>query len=211
MDYEILLNLFKIPAMTGDEESVRNYIISILEIYDIEYETDVVGNVYNISNKEVPLLCAHMDTVQDYKDYVMKDYIRIYKDNILKGAGTIGADDKCGIYTILDLLMNGEKINFLFTVQEEMGGMGSDYFMSKNDISDLPYGLVIDRYGSSDILCVQNDYGTKEFEYALEKVGEDFGFYPARGVWCDADHLNEQISCANLSCGYYGHHTKKNM
>lgn len=207
MNKEMLVDMFRIPASSGNEEKMRIYIETILKKMNIYYEVDSIGNVYSITDACKPLLCAHMDTVQMHSDELLSKHIRIYK-NIIKGYGVIGADDKAGIYTILNLLENGEKFNFLFTVSEEMGALGSLAFIKENDISFLPYALVIDRMGNDDIICYNNDYGVYEFDHTLEMVGEQFGFSSGHGTFSDADNLNEQLSCANLSCGYYFPHTK---
>lgn len=207
MDKQLLLDIFRIPSQSGYEDDMNAFIIDFLRKEAIPYSVDDIGNIYNVNCRNRPLLNAHTDTVQDDTDGKLQKLVKIYNNRFLKGYGVIGADDKCGIYIILQLLKTNE-FNFLFTVQEESGLMGSSYFMSKNDISYIPYGLTFDRYGSSDILCTSNDYGNQKFEDALEVVGREFGYRPAMGVLSDADNISDQISTCNLSVGYYGHHTK---
>lgn len=208
MDTRLLLDIFHIPSSSGEEEGMRSYIIKFLKREGIPYSVDPYGNVYNINCRDRPLLNAHMDTVQGPDDAKLQKFAKIYNNQFLKGYGVIGADDKCGIYIILQLLKNNE-FNFLFTVQEEVGCVGARYFVQTNDFSYIPYGLTFDRYGPSDILCTENDYGTPEFEEALATVGREFGYKPARGILSDADEISDQISTCNLSVGYYGHHTKQ--
>jgi len=207
MDKQLLLDIFHIPAQSGSEEEMQKFIIDFLRKEEIPYSIDSMGNLFNVNCMTKPLLNAHMDTVQDDTDSKLQSLVKIYNDQFLKGYGTIGADDKCGIYIILELLKKNE-FNFLFTVQEEAGLVGSAFFMRQKDISYMPYGITFDRFGSSDIICSDNDYGTIEFEQALQKVGRDFGFRPERGLISDCDNINEQISTCNLSVGYYNHHTK---
>lgn len=209
MDKKLLLDLFKIPAMSGDEGKVSEFIQKQLKILNIDFTVDNTGNIFNVSNPNRPLLCAHMDTVQSKFDTIMSKFVHIVKGEILKGYGVIGGDDKCGIFAILELLKEGHKdVNFLFTVEEESGAVGSTMFVSENDISEIPYGIILDRRGSGDIICYRNDYGTIEFENAISEIGKVYGFKPSVGTFSDADQLNEQISCANLSVGYYNAHTK---
>lgn len=209
MNKELLLKLFHIPSQSGLEGDVANFITDFLDRNDIKYEMDEVGNIFNISHENKPLLSAHMDTVQDETDVMMAKFIHIRGD-ILKGYGVIGGDDKCGIYTILHLMENGHKddFNFVFSVQEETGGIGIDYFTSNQDLSHITWGLVLDRKGNSDILCESHEYGTKEFENALLSIGQSFGFSIGQGTFSDADYLSDQISCANISVGYYNAHEK---
>jgi hypothetical protein len=59
-----------------------------------------------------------------------------------------------------------------------------------------------------DIICVQNSYGSKEFDDALSLVGKEYGFKSERGSVSDANTISEYINCANLSVGYHNAHTK---
>jgi len=209
MDKDLLLNIFKIPSLSGSEDSMRSFITKFLDERKIPYEIDRYGNIFNTSYKNKVLLNAHMDTVQDSNDAKMAKFIRI-RGSILKGYGVIGADDKCGIYIILELLKN-RKFNFLFTVQEEVGCIGVQGFLgeNKNKLKNVACALTLDRWGDKDILCVDNDYGTEKFQNKLSKIGKDFGYLPNQGLFCDADYLSEEVSSCNLAVGYYDHHTKQ--
>lgn len=209
MNTKLLLDLFHIPSQSYHENRIQEFIANWLDERGIEYNVDEVGNIYNISQKNRPLLSAHMDTVQDNFDVMMAKFIEI-KAGIVKGYGVIGGDDKCGIYAILDLLDGGHRdFNFVFSVQEEVGGIGIEYFVEENDLSHISWGLVLDRRGSSDILCNEShEYGTKDFAQALLSVGKNFGFSYGQGTFSDADYLSDQISCANISVGYYNAHQK---
>jgi hypothetical protein len=208
VDKDFLLELFKIPAMSGKEDEVRKYIKSFLDELGVEYQEDNVGNVFRFE-KNKPLLMAHMDTVQDYADTILTNFIKI-RGEVLSGYGVIGGDDKCGIYIILEMLRNGYDINFAFTVEEEVGGVGSRFLETNfnKELSSCLYALILDRRGSDDIICQQNSYGTKAFEEKLEEIGKDFGYSPARGTFSDADQVDEYVCSANLSVGYFNPHSK---
>ena len=155
-----------------------------------------------------------MDTVEDENDSALMQYIRIFDSPVygkyLRGYGVIGGDDKCGIFITLSLLRKYKnKLNFVFSINEEKGMTGIQSVVNSQDFSKVLYGIVIDRRGAGDIICVDNSYGTKEFEAALKKVGDPYGFKPARGSCSDANHIRSKVSCANLSSGYYNPHSKK--
>lgn len=207
MDRKLLLDIFKIPARTRQEGLMRNFIKKFLTELHISYSVDKKGNLYNINNNNSPLLSAHMDTVQDVNDAKLAHFTNIH-GNYISGYGVIGGDDKCGIYIILELLKERKDLNFVFSVEEESGGNGIMPFVANNDFSHIPYGIVLDRRGGNDIVCEKNDYGVKEFEDVLARIGKLFGYKPAIGTFSDADYLNEQLSVANLSVGYYNPHTK---
>ena len=206
MDKKLLLDIFHVPARTFFEEQMSLFIKNYLNKYRIDYNEDKHGNIYNLSYPDKPILNSHMDTVQDENDSMLQHFAKI-RGNVLSGYGTIGADDKCGIYLILDIIRE-RKVNFLFTVEEEIGCVGAGHFVAENNIRSFPYSLTLDRFGSSDIICYNNEYGTLKFQNDLSAVGKKFGYNPAKGVLSDADQISDQLSCANLSVGYYNHHTK---
>lgn len=207
MDKELLLKLFRIGNPSGKEDKVSDFVKDYFDRMGIEYEVDSYGNIFNLSDTSLPILNAHMDSVQDQIDANLSEFINI-RGNIMNGYGVIGGDDKCGIFVILEVLKK-RKVNFIITREEEIGCVGINYFMSNNDIKAFPWALTLDRYGSGDIICYDNDYGTSEFENALSAVGERFGYKPNKGVYSDADYISEDVSCANISVGYYAHHSKK--
>jgi tripeptide aminopeptidase len=206
----LLLDIFRIGSMSQYEEKQIAYIENFLESRKIPFTVDQMGNIYCFEYENRPILNAHMDTVQDEYDDFLSKYARI-KDGILKSYGVLGGDDKCGIYIILHLLDEGEKFNFIFTVQEEIGTVGARFVEKElgDELRKFPYLITIDRKGNGDIICEKNDYGTKEYEKALEEVGKDFGFKATHGVLCDSDVFSNKLSCCNLSSGYYNPHSKK--
>ena len=210
---KLLLDIFRIPAESKKEQAMGNFIKSYLHYIQVPFRTDRKGNIFSFNGKK-PFLSAHMDTVQDNSDTNLAQFIDIIRDSIISGLGVIGGDDKCGIYIILHILTeleNKSDINFAFTVEEEIGTVGARYLANNNkqELSDCLYGIVLDRRGSSDIICQYNGYGTLDFDNELEELGKKFNYKTTYGVLSDADVFKKFMSCANLSCGYYRAHTKQ--
>ncbi|MFW6282052.1 MAG: hypothetical protein ACOC1O_04590, partial [bacterium] len=65
MDKDLLLRLFKIPSSSGNETGVSDFIKNYFDNMGIVYYEDYYGNIYNIDDKDLPILNAHMDSVQD--------------------------------------------------------------------------------------------------------------------------------------------------
>jgi Cellulase M and related proteins len=206
MDNTLLLDIFHIPSITRNEGAMAEFIKKYLVSINKSFETDEKGNIFNVSFKDKPLLSSHMDTVQDKIDAKLVEYIKI-RSGVLSGYGVIGGDDKCGIYIMLDLLRSFD-FNFIFSTAEESGGDGAKYFVEKADFSNILYGLVLDRRSKGDIICTNNNYGTKEFESVLLEIGKVFGYSASSGTFSDANAIRKKISCANLSVGYYNPHSK---
>ena len=208
---EAFLKLFRIGSGSGREQGMIDYIESFLKTNKIVYQKDENGNIFNFSYKDCPFVSAHMDTVQTEEDEEAVDLIEIYDNNVIAGEGIIGGDDKCGIYICLELLKKYKgRLNFSFSVEEEIGGeRGASFIASENAsaIKDTSYGLVFDRRGNEDIICHQNRYGSKRFEDRLAEIGREFGYKPERGMASDADKFRRYVSCANIASGYYKAHS----
>jgi len=207
MDVKLLEKIFQIPSQSKKEKHLADFIKSQLDLYEIKYYEDKLGNVFNLDRKGIPLLSAHLDTVQDEKDAILSKYIKV-RGNILSGYGTIGGDDKCGVFMVLEFACM-KLCNFIFSVQEENGGQGIRHLMSYADLHHIPYGIILDRRGYQDIVCTKNNYGTQEFETVIHEIGKLWGYAPAQGLWSDANLISEQISCANLSVAYFNPHSKQ--
>ena len=151
------------------------------------------------------MLIAHLDTVHKTLPTIIcysKD-----GDHMMSPQG-IGGDDRCGVYIILSLLA---KLPFkpyvLFTMDEEVGGIGAKAFidyMMEHDIPDLKYIVEYDRKGDDD--CVFYGCGNQDFVDFVES----FGFKEAYGTFSDISVIAPELSVAavNLSSGYYNPHTE---
>lgn len=207
----MMLDLFKLYAPSRKNDKVIAFIISFLKKNNISYTKDENGNIFSLHDKTKPILSAHMDSVGDYDCGFLNEFVNIFdyrEDRILKGMGNIGGDDKCGIFLALLKLKEDKSLNFIFSIDEEIGCIGIHQVIPKNDISEFPYALVLDRRGFGDIICEQNNYGTKEFENELAAIGKDFNYTPARGLSSDANAISKYISCTNLSVAYHNPHSK---
>lgn len=208
---KILLDLFKIFSPSRRNDDMIKFITNFLSKNEIPFTQDENGNIFSLKNIEKPILSSHMDSVGGEDDGFLREFVNIFDyrgDRILKGMGNIGGDDKCGIFLILIKLLEDKSLNFIFSIDEEVGCVGIKQVIPANDISKFPYAIILDRRGSGDIICRNNDYGTKDFEDALHEVGKRFGYAPATGACSDANTIREYISCANLSVGYHNPHSK---
>ena len=212
VDLGVLKRMYTILSPSGKEHNLLGYVKSVLNRLKIPFNEGAQGEIYNISPNK-PLLCAHTDQVQrDRCDFVVqfKNYIYGMGGHTQTG---LGADDKNGIWIVLNLVkqFGVENVSFLFSTMEEVGGM-TDAFMrglGEDITKTIPYALIFDRKGSGDIIGASNDYCMKDLETDLAELGKEFGYKPCAGVWSDCDHISNYVPCVNLSCGYYMPHTDK--
>lgn len=212
---QMLLDLFHVYGPSKGEKPVLNYIKEILDTYQIPYKQDKNGNIYCLNHKNEPLLSAHTDCVGTEESGAYVKLIDIYPygdEEILKGIGNIGGDDKCGVFLILLYLISKKPINAFFSVEEEIGGFNGITTLLK-EIKDnevfktIPYCLVLDRKNPGDIICEKNSYGSKKFDEALEEIGAEFGYKSVKGGSSDTDKIKEYMNACNLSVSYYNPHS----
>lgn len=163
------------------------------------------GYLYAEGNIPV-MLIAHLDTV--HKETVKEVYIS-NMGNISSPQG-IGGDDRCGVYTILKLIIDTElKPYVLFAEDEEIGCVGSEKFrkdMNKYNIN-VNFLIEIDRRGNND--AVYYECGNPDFENFISSYGfkTDFGSFSDIAVIAPA----LGVAAVNLSSGYYNAHTTEEI
>ena len=215
IELDLLLKLFRLYAPSNKEEPVLNFITDILTNAGIPFQQDDNGNIYCLNYKNVPLLSAHTDCVGTAESGEYVRFIDIYPygdDEIMKGIGNIGGDDKCGVFLILLYLLSKKPINAVFSICEEIGGFnGIKHLLEKikdNEVfKSIPYCIVLDRKNPGDIICQKNDYGSKRFEDALSKIGAKYGYAPILGGCSDMNTIKDYMNGCNLSVGYYNPHS----
>ena len=212
---KLLLDLFHLYAPSNKEEPVLNFIKKILDEAHIPYNQDKNGNIICFNYEGEPLLSAHTDCVGTAEAGHYVKLIDIYPygdDEIMKGIGNIGGDDKCGVFLILLYLLSGKPINAVFSICEEIGGMNGiktvvDEVKDNEVWKSIPYAIVLDRKNPGDIICYKNDYGSQKFEDALAKIGKEYGYEPVLGGCSDMNTLRNYMNGCNLSVGYFNPHS----
>ena len=173
---------------------------------------------------QYPLLLAHLDTINSHHGSLIKPEDMAYNEalNSLCVAPwanpevmCLGADDRAGLTIIAKLLNSKAKFNVLFTTDEEIGCVASDYIVSHKELAGLAdYTsclIQIDRgnHQGSFKECVfyQYDY-TKNNDF-LNKITEYFEV--ANGTFTDIAVLGEYFNkpSVNVSAGYKNEHTRE--
>ena len=196
---------------------VSYYIMRELDKQKIPYKIDGYGNIIAIpkSEKPVPVVVSHIDTVHSWssdfkvlKGLTNTGRTRLYALDGKKPHG-IGADDKCGVFLSLEALRLGA--GAVFFTGEESGCIGSNG-IELDVFKNASYILQFDRWGRADLVTsiAGTEIASKEFRHAILPYTELYGFKEADGMMTDVDALSDRevgVSCLNISCGYYLHHT----
>lgn len=164
------------------------------------YETDD----FLCAEGEIPIaLVAHMDTV--FKTLPTEIYFDSVQ-NVLWSPQGLGADDRAGIFSILNIINQGYRPHIILTTDEEIGGIGACALIEfEKPFKDVRYLIELDRRGADD--CVFYDCLNPDFTKYVEK----FGFVENWGTFSDISTICPEwkIAGVNLSIGYQREHSEK--
>lgn len=167
-----------------------------------KYKRVVSTKDYIYAIGDIPIaLVAHMDTVfaRPAKDIFYDRY-----KNVIWSPEGLGADDRAGIFAIIQIIRRGLRPHVIFTTDEEKGCLGADKLgRLPCPFNDLRYIIQLDRRGADD--CVFYDCDNDDFVRYIEQ----FGFVEAIGSFTDICSLCPpwKVAGVNLSIGYRDEHS----
>lgn len=217
---ELLKELYGISARTHQEKNMIAFVSQKLTDLSVSFTTDEVGNIYATKGNAdtYPCIAAHLDEVHEarekgYEVLVIRDEFIIGFNSGKREFNGIGADDKNGIWVCLKCLEKFDNLKCVFFVGEEQGCIGSRQADMKF-FDDCRFVLQCDRKGNSDF--ISNIYGNSlcSSQFIKDASLGEHGYKEERGMQTDVQTLRQrglEISCANISCGYYYPHTLHEM
>lgn len=167
--------------------------------------TDGINYVY-VKNESPLVLVAHIDTVR----HSNKVDIKITDNVISNSRGILGADDRAGVYMLLNVYSYVKEVGgivpqFLFTNFEESFGVGVSKFIKHDHLNkeNVKFFIEADRLGRDQYV---NYHSLPD---VLAKFVESFGYKHAHGSYSDIHNLTAayKIPSVNISAGYYFQHT----
>ncbi len=217
---DALKRLYTINSKSGNEDDIRDVIIELAASVAPEAKVDIDkrGNVMIVKGKGKPYPCvlAHMDEVHrpvpDIRIIETGNFLFGWSDNRRSTVG-IGADDKNGIYVCLRALEDLQSVKCIFTVGEEIGGVGSNAIDIDRWLTNVRYVIMCDRRNGSDFITTINGTPLASSEFkkaALEIIGQR-GYKKDHGMFTDVYVLKTRgldVSTCNMSCGYYHPHAE---
>ena len=157
---------------------------------------------YVFAEGEIPIaLVAHMDTVFKFPP---EEVFFDQRHNVMWSPDGLGADDRAGVFAILQIIRSGLRPHVVFTTEEEAGGVGASKLIAIDcPFRDLRYVIELDRRGSND--CVFYDCDNPEFTEYIESFGFSWNF----GSFTDISILCPEwgVAGVNLSVGYRDEHS----
>lgn len=186
------------------QEDLHEYLCEVLPSY---YSDDKIIDQYGsflYCEGDIPvLMVAHLDTVhKKLPENIFYDQ----EQKIMWSPEGIGGDDRCGVWSILEILDKGLLPSVVFTWNEECGALGASDFctmLQPKDLSHINLAIEIDRRNNMD--CVFYDLDSPEFE----KYIEQFDYKTTWGSFSDISLICPHFGFAgvNLSSGYFEEHT----
>ena len=156
---ELLKQLYRISSKSGMEDSIKSFVLGHLADLNLDVKTDGIGNVLITKGlaDRYPCVAAHLDEIHSpcVREVVVEGDIVYTVDRLWNRVGC-GADDKNGLWIIMNLLKTESVLKAALFVQEERsGGLAGCRGAGACDMSffdDVKYILECDRKGSSDVV-----------------------------------------------------------
>lgn len=199
---ELLKTLF-----TLEQQQLHDFLYDFLEENYGQNNITECDKTYLFAKGDIDVLVvAHLDTVHKYTPKLDEIYHDQEKRVMLSPVG-IGADDRCGVFMIMNLIFQGYKPHVAFVWDEEIGGIGSsamvkDFTPEKLDVN-INFAIQYDRRGHAQ--SVYYSLYNAEFESYINS----FGFTTHFGTYTDICEICPEWHFAgvNLSTGYMHEHT----
>lgn len=195
--YDLIKLLVSMP-----EKNLKLSLEAALKKYYSE-EDLIISPHYVAAKGTMPVaLVAHLDTVHAIS------VINMYhdeKEGVLWSPEGIGADDRAGVFAILEILGRGYRPSVIFCCKEEIGGIGAGHFVLENTepFKGTKYLIELDRQGEDD--SVYYRCANPQFEQMINT----YGFHTEWGSFSDISIIapSWELCAVNLSVGYYDEHS----
>ena len=169
----------------------------------MKYDNVIATKEYLVAVGDIPVgLVAHLDTVFKHPPQdIFYDRVK----NVMWSPDGLGADDRAGVYSIVQILKTGLRPTVIFTTDEELGCIGAEKLIEQMPEvpTELKYIIQLDRRGSDD--CVFYSCNNPKFDDYVESFGfvTNFGSFSDISIICP----KWNVAGVNLSIGYYDEHS----
>ena len=214
---KLLQQLYKISSKSGIEDRIKSFILDYLSDVDMVVKTDDIGNLYITKSlaESYPCVAAHLDEIHSpCQREVVVDGDVIYTVDRLWNRVGCGADDKNGLWIIMNLLQSEPVLKVVLFVQEERDGeLAGCRGARVSDLSffnDVEFVVECDRKGASDVVNIgKGETSLCDSGFIPEHLLHNYGYEMVKGGKTDVVELKMrglEIPVCNISCGYYNAH-----
>jgi di/tripeptidase len=214
---ELLSQLYKIISKSGAEDRMKSFVLDCLKDVPMIVETDEIGNVFITKGvaDTYPCVAAHLDEIHaPCQREVVCDGDVVYTVDKLWNRVGCGADDKNGLWVIINLLHSEPVLKVaLFVLEERCYGIPGCRGARACDLSffdNARYIVECDRKGSSDVVCVgKGATHLCDTDFIPQELLLKYRYEMVPGGKTDVVELKMrglEIPVCNVSCGYYNAH-----
>jgi len=229
-DYDTIVKTIKkyIPkSQKVFTDGIGNIIIKVGENYTTMFSCHidmVFRKTYFDDLKSKPKilnLFIAQDKERDKKSFVWGGIVTEYKNNsYIYTPTTLGADDKAGIFILINLIRAKVPGLYIFHVGEEIGGIGSSDIVTRSPglVKGIDRAIAFDRMDYLDIIDRQrgavccshkfvNAFADQLTDLIITPNKISKRFKGATGTFTDTANYTGLIpECTNLSVGYFCQH-----
>lgn len=214
---EILKQLYKISSKSGMEDRIKSFVLGSVNDVDLKVDTDDIGNLFITKGiaDTYPCVAAHLDEIHDpCEREIVIEGDKIFTVNRLWNRVGCGADDKNGLWVIINLLHSEPILKVALFVQEErtgdIPGCRGARACDLSFFSDVKFVLECDRKGCSDVVYIgKGETLLCERDFIPQNLLDYYGYEMVRGGKTDVVELKMrglEIPMCNIGCGYYDAH-----
>ena len=188
---------------------VKRYIANLKKV-------DEAGNLHFEVGDSKTLFVAHIDTC--HRSHGINTF-RLEDNIIYAGQECLGADDGAGASLLCHLMTNAIPGYYIFTRQEECGGIGAGHLANTFPalLRRFDRSICFDRRGTSEIITVQSMERCASSEFAdalsIEFMEQDMLYMESEnGTYTDNKEFSHLIAeNVNISVGYENEHGSKEL
>ena len=214
---KLLQQLYRISSKSGMEDMIKSFILDYLSDVDMVIKTDDVGNLFITKGlvESYPCVAAHLDEIHSpcQREVVVDEDVIYTVDRLWNRVGC-GADDKNGLWIIMNLLKTEPVLKAALFVQEErdgeLVGCRGARACDLSFFDDVRYVIECDRKGSSDAVSIgKGETLLCNPDFIPQSILQKYGYEMVKGGKTDVVELKMRgldIPVCNVSCGYYEAH-----
>ncbi len=233
----LLFRLLSTKSPSGKEQFISTIVTKAIKDFcpdspkpRIDTEGNIIFELGERGKDHNTMFSCHLDTVHStdgpltlvttngkYKDGEGYVYGATREKGGKLKAEILGADDRAGIWIMLQMIRKKTPGLYIFHTREERGGVGSLHIVDKTPevVKDIKRCIAFDRRGYDDIIgrqrgsiCCSDDFG-KALASALNINMPPKQQYKhgAIGTFTDSANYTSVIpECTNISVGYFDQH-----
>ena len=206
--YQIKITDYMIQAISSEE----NQPCLVAHLDTINTKRKNSGYSYGTYYQTTATTSTEKDRTPEEEDILVTDHYILLSPECKSSIQCLGADDRVGVKTILDILEMGLRPHILFTTDEEVGCVGSRKAIEENALEGLKMAsmlIQIDRgvHESSWHEMVTYDFYPESHKEIFDELRKTYKM--ATGSYTDVavlgPHLDKPI--VNVSASYRHEHT----